>query len=78
MNKYCCESLCNKLVVALTSDVTCFTSVVIYIVCCSQYIHVLYCICALHVRSTTTFHPDACAVMHDLLPKLENWKRCGE
>jgi len=28
-------------------------------------------------RSTTTFHPDGCAVMHDLLPKLENWKRSG-
>jgi hypothetical protein len=30
-----------------------------------------------HDRSTTTFHPDACAVMHELLVKLENWKRSG-
>jgi len=28
-------------------------------------------------RSATTFHPDACAVMHDMLPKMENWKRSG-
>lgn len=29
------------------------------------------------VRSTTTFHPDACNVMHELLPSLEQWKRSG-
>jgi hypothetical protein len=28
-------------------------------------------------RSTTTFHPDACSVMHELLPSLETWKRSG-
>jgi hypothetical protein len=28
-------------------------------------------------RSTTTFHPDASSIMHDLLPLLEEWKRTG-
>ena len=28
-------------------------------------------------RSTTTFHPDACLIMQDLLPKLERFKRRG-
>jgi len=28
-------------------------------------------------RSTTTFHPDACLVMQDLLPKLEKYKMRG-
>ena len=29
-------------------------------------------------RSTTTFHPDACAALYDLLPLLEDWKRTGD
>ena len=29
-------------------------------------------------RSTTTFHPDACAAINDLLPLLEDWKRTGD
>ena len=29
-------------------------------------------------RSTTTFHPDACVAMNDLLPLLEEWKRTGD
>ena len=28
-------------------------------------------------RSTTTFHPDACSTMHDLLPAMENFKKSG-
>jgi coiled-coil and C2 domain-containing protein 2A len=28
-------------------------------------------------RSTTTFHPEACNVLLELLPKLEEWKRTG-
>ena len=28
-------------------------------------------------RSITTFHPDACAAMRELLPSLEEWKRTG-
>ena len=44
--------------------------------CIYKRCHILIVVC--HTcRSTTTFHPDACAVMHDLLPKLENWKRSG-
>jgi hypothetical protein len=29
------------------------------------------------LRSTTTFHPDACSALNDLLPMLEDWKRTG-
>ena len=29
-------------------------------------------------KSTTTFHPDACSAMADLLPLLEAWKKSGE
>jgi coiled-coil and C2 domain-containing protein 2A len=29
------------------------------------------------LRSTTTFHPDGCSILRDLLPKLEDWKKSG-
>lgn len=29
-------------------------------------------------RPTTTFHPDASSILHDLLPSLEEWKKHGE
>lgn len=29
-------------------------------------------------RSTTTFHPEACNVMLEMLPKLEEWKKHGD
>lgn len=57
----------HHIFVALHSDFTCF-----YYSSANRFICVL-----LGRRSTTTFHPDACAAMHDLLPKLENWKRSG-
>lgn len=30
------------------------------------------------VRSTTTFHPDASAIVQDMLPRLETWKRASD
>ena len=29
------------------------------------------------LRSTTTFHPDGCSILRDLLPQLEDWKKSG-